>query len=137
MKNNREKINKYIKNKRKINVNFKLSGNLRARLYKALKKNKKLGHTTRLLGCSIKYFKYYLEQKFKTGMNWNNWGTGEKNKGMKEWHIDHIKPCASFDLTKSSEQRKCFNYTNLQPLWAKENYDKRRWEREEDNVEVL
>ena len=48
-------------------------------------------------------------------MNWNNIG---------KWHIDHIKPCKSFDLTKSDEQKKCFHYTNLQPLWALDNIKK-------------
>jgi hypothetical protein len=51
-------------------------------------------------------------------MNWDNYG-------FYGWHIDHIRPCASFDLSKPSEQRKCFNYTNLQPLWATENWGKR------------
>jgi len=48
-------------------------------------------------------------------MSWNNHG---------EWHIDHIKPCTSFDLSKLSEQKKCFHYKNLQPLWAKDNLSK-------------
>jgi hypothetical protein len=41
-----------------------------------------------------------------------------------EIHCDHRRPCASFDLSKPSEQRKCFHYTNLQPLWAKDNLEK-------------
>jgi hypothetical protein len=55
------------------------------------------------------------EKKFKPKMSWNNYG---------KWHIDHIKPCCSFNLSKSEEQRKCFHYSNLQPLWAKENLSK-------------
>jgi hypothetical protein len=47
-----------------------------------------------------------------------------QNYGYYGWHIDHIKPCASFDLRKPSEQRKCFHYSNLQPLWAKDNLQK-------------
>jgi len=68
-----------------------------------------------LLGCSISFLKIFLEAKFKEGMTWENHG---------EWHIDHIKPCASFNLLNDDEQKKCFNYTNLQPLWALENLSK-------------
>ncbi len=65
-----------------------------------------------LLGCSIPNYKIYLERQFEKGMTWKNHG---------KWHIDHIRPCASFDLTRESEQLKCFNYKNTQPLWAIDN----------------
>jgi len=90
---------------------------LRSRLSKEIRKvgaNKKAS-TMKLLGCSAEDFKNYFENKFKEGMVWENYGT---------WHIDHIKPCVSFDLIQEEEQKKCFHYTNLQPLWAKENYIK-------------
>jgi hypothetical protein len=75
-------------------------------------------HTMELLGCSIEEFKIYLEKQFTKGMNWGNYG-------KKGWHIDHILPCASFDLTDPEQQKKCFHYTNLQPLWAEDNYKKK------------
>ncbi|NBQ17559.1 hypothetical protein EBU24_04530 [bacterium] len=75
-------------------------------------------HTMELLGCSIEELKIYLEKQFVKGMCWNNYG-------KKGWHIDHILPCASFDLTDPEQQKICFHYTNLQPLWAKDNYKKR------------
>ena len=62
----------------------------------------------------IKY-KKYLEAKFQYGMSWENYG---------EWHVDHIKPCSSFNLEDPEEQKKCFHYKNLQPLWAKDNLAK-------------
>jgi hypothetical protein len=68
-----------------------------------------------LLGCSVSFLKGFLEAKFTEGMTWQNHG---------EWHIDHIKPCASFNLLDEEEQKKCFHYTNLQPLWAAENLSK-------------
>ena len=90
---------------------------LRIRLNKALRNNQKYGNTIKLIGCSIEQLKQHLESKFKLDMSWNNYG-------IYGWHIDHIKPCASFDLSKPSEQRKCFHYTNLQPLWAIDNLKK-------------
>ena len=68
-----------------------------------------------LIGCNIDQLKKHLSKKFKNGMNWNNHG---------EWHVDHIKPCASFDLKCPVQQLACFNYNNLQPLWASENMSK-------------
>ena len=71
---------------------------LGTRIRRALKKGYKKTSSIELLGCSIPELKQHLEQQFKKGMNWNNHGA---------WHIDHIKPCASFDLTKEEEQKRC------------------------------
>lgn len=68
-----------------------------------------------LISCSIEQLREHLEKQFTAGMNWQNYGL---------WVIDHIRPCASFDLGKSSEQYKCFHYINLQSLWEKENINK-------------
>lgn len=70
-----------------------------------------------LIGCTMDDFKKWISSQFKDGMSWENYG-------YNGWHIDHIRPCASFDLTKSEEQKRCFHYTNLQPLWAKPNRSK-------------
>lgn len=90
---------------------------LRSRLYTATKRynSSKCASTIELLGITMPKFIKYFESKFTDGMSWDNHG---------EWHIDHILPCASFDLTKKSEQKKCFHYTNLQPLWAHDNLSK-------------
>ena len=120
----REYGKKYSSNRRKIDINFKISMNLRNYIHSAIKRIFKSKHTLELLGCSIEQLKKHLESQFQSGMTWSNWGTGFNGKGMKEWHIDHIKPCISFDLCKTKEQLKCFHYTNLQPLWAKENLSK-------------
>ena len=118
---NRDRLRKahqeWERNKRKTDINFRLTQLLRHRLWLALNGNLRVDKTLNLLGCSIEDFKKYLESKFKKGMNWNNYGRGG-------WHIDHIKPCASFDLSKEKEQRKCFFYLNLQPLWELENLKK-------------
>lgn len=120
-KDNKERIKKYlnvyIKRRMKIDESFKLSYNIRTRIRRALKKDFKKSKTIDLLGCSIEFLKVYLENKFKEGMSWENYG-------RYGWHIDHIKPCSKFDLTQESEQKKCFNYTNLQPLWAVDNLKK-------------
>ena len=46
------------------------------------------------------------------------------NHGLYGWHIDHIQPCNSFDLSNEEEQKKCFHYSNMQPLWAFDNLSK-------------
>lgn len=112
-KSNRAVLNEYRRNLKKINKTFALSEKIRVRIYKELKKNNSTKHikTIDLLGCSVAELKIYLSSKFTKGMSWDNYGyTG--------WHIDHIKPCTSFDLTDFNQQKECFNYTNLQPLWA-------------------
>ena len=105
-----------IYKKRQSRPTYKLLNNLRRRILLALKGKNKSANTMILLGIpNIEFLWVYLEKQFKPGMN-------RKNHG--KWHIDHIKPCSSFNLTKASEQRKCFHYTNLQPLWASENLSK-------------
>jgi hypothetical protein len=94
---------------------YHIKKNLRTRIWLALKNINKSKTTTKLLGCSIEKLKKHLQAQFKPGMSWENYG---------KWHVDHIKPCARFDLTEESEQKKCFHYTNLQPLWAEENQKK-------------
>lgn len=119
-----EQKKKYKQIKRRTDINFKLKDCLRHRLYCALMGYGKLSTTMRLIGCDMKKLKTHLESQFKLGMTWQNYGTGWNGRGMEQWHIDHIRPCASFDLSKPSEQRKCFHYTNLQPLWAEDNFKK-------------
>jgi len=111
------KARKYMKNRLKIDISFKLCHYLRTRLNKVLKNNIKSKSISKLLDCSIEFLKQHLEKQFTQGMSWNNYG---------KWHIDHIKPCCTFDLSKPEEQTKCFNYTNLQPLWALDNLKKKR-----------
>jgi len=115
-KNNKDKIFFNHYNKMRTDLNYKIKSYLRVRIYNALKHNYKSAKTMKLIGCSIEYLKLYLQNQFKEGMTWKNYG---------QWHIDHIKPCCSFNLSKKNEQYKCFNFKNLQPLWAWENYHKR------------
>ena len=107
----------YMKKRRLVDLAFKIKNLLRGRIWAALKGGKKSTNTMKLVGCSIEEFKNHLEKQFKPGMSWDN-------QGMKGWHIDHIKPCSSFDLTDPEQQRQCFNWTNMQPLWAHENFTK-------------
>jgi len=77
----------------------------------------KVSDSIKLLGCTPDVAREHIEKQFKEGMSWNNHGTHG-------WHIDHIIPLASFNLLDPEQQRKAFHYTNLQPLWAKENLSK-------------
>jgi hypothetical protein len=116
---NKDKINERSRKRYQNDFNYKISNILRKRLSAVLKiKNTpKIKKTLELLGCSIQEFKNYLEKQFKEGMTW-------ENRGLYGWHIDHIIPCASFDLSDPEQQKKCFHYTNLQPLWWNENLSK-------------
>lgn len=118
-KTNEKKMREYFRlnhHKRKTSLEYRIKRACRARISAALKNNaKKASLTSDLIGCSVSKLKEHLEKQFKQGMSWENYG---------DWHIDHIIPCAIFDLTKPEQQRKCFHYLNLQPLWAKENCSK-------------
>jgi hypothetical protein len=89
---------------------------LRSRVNRVLTGKLKSAPTLTLLGCSLEQFKSHLESQFTRGMNWKNYG--------RSWHIDHKEPCSSFNLSNPPEQRRCFHYSNLRPLGAKENWSK-------------
>lgn len=116
-KNNRDKIQKYKKQTREKNPNLKISSNIRTRMYQALKGINKHEPTLKLLGCSIKDYKLYLESKFDENMSWSNYGT--------YWEIDHIKELYKFDLSQYTQQMEAFNFINTQPLTIEENRKKR------------
>ena len=101
----------------KTDINYRLICNLRSRLYGALKRGRKSVATLVLLGCTIEVLRAHLESLFTAGMSWRAVMAGRIQ-------VDHIKPCASFDLTKLDQQRACFHYTNLQPLWKADNQRK-------------
>ena len=115
----KEYLRTYYRGIRRENVNYKIAANIRGRIkagLKAKRANRNL-RTPEYLGCSFKYLRHYIESQFTEGMSWDNYG-------VHGWHIDHIIPCASFDLTDIEQQKQCFHYTNLQPLWAKDNLSK-------------
>jgi len=121
--NIRERKRKYQKHRRK-NIQAKLEDTLRRRVGEMVRKTKtkRAGSATRDLGCTIECLKQYLEEKFYDRgngeiMNWDNYG-------LRGWHIDHIIPLSSFNLSNREEFLKACHYTNLQPMWAEENYAK-------------
>jgi hypothetical protein len=111
------KVYKRYNERYQSDPHFRIGVSLRKRLTLALKarRTQKVARLVELIGCTITELATHLEKKFQAGMAWANYG---------EWHIDHIRPCASFDLTDAQEQRRCFHYSNLQPLWAGENIRK-------------
>jgi hypothetical protein len=120
----RDKIREYDR-KWKLNwrqridsLNYRLGQNLRRRLRFVLHGQQQPARMLKLLGCSIEDFKIYIESKFESGMSWENYGRDG-------WHIDHIMPCAIFDLSKPDHQKRCFHFSNMQPMWGDENIRKR------------
>ena len=112
---NKEKLRIQKREWAKHSIEHKIRCNLRRRIAHALKGESKSAHTMELIGCSIEFLKEYVSKMFLDGMSWDNYG---------QWHLDHIRPCSSFDLSDPIQQRECFNYKNLQPLWANDNLKK-------------
>lgn len=105
----------YFSNKKKNDIQFRIACNLRSRLSKAISQKTKTGSAAADLGCSLKEFRKHIQSKFKDGMSWDNYG---------DWHLDHIMPLSSFDLTNEGEFREAVHFSNIQPLWANENLSK-------------
>lgn len=111
------RINKWYSTRYYNDPRFRIHKRLSGRLRDAIRarggrKSLRIGD---LIGCSVEKLITIVEGKFKTGMTWKNYGS---------WHIDHIIPCSYFDLSKLDEQKRCFHFSNLQPLWAAENRTK-------------
>lgn len=113
----RARIRNQVRQRLKTDPIFLIKYRLRTRFYQYVKRGlaKKQVKTSELIGCDWKYLKNHLQKRFKKGMNWQNFG---------EWHIDHIKPMAHFNLLDVKEQYECCNYKNLQPKWAFDNLSK-------------
>ncbi len=111
----REYFRNYVSNRSKKDIDFKIMRRLRSRLNMALNKDKN-EKTVKLIGCSIIFFRNWIEYQFNEFMNWSNYGS--------YWNIDHVIPCASFDLTIVSEQFECFNWKNCRPLKSEDNISK-------------
>ena len=99
----------------KEDAGYRMECILRSRLLGVLAGREKVAPTLALLGCSREEFVSLIEKQFKSGMSWGNHG---------EWHLDHRKPCAAFDLSDPAQQKECFHFSNFQPLWALENIKK-------------
>jgi hypothetical protein len=112
----REYFKNYLRQRRNHSPEFRILVSLRSRTNALLRGKNKSAKTLELVGCPIAWLEVHLESQFKPGMTWENYGP--------VWHIDHIRPCASFNLTNSEQQKICFHWTNLQPLFAKENLQK-------------
>lgn len=134
-KEHREEYNSYVKKWREVNrdkakksnnaYNDKYKSNIANRLWscavcrirKALKgKERKFESLKEAIGTNKAGLKEHMSSLFKPGMGEKNYG-----QGPLLWEMDHILPVESFDLINKEDQLKCFHYTNLQPLWSKEN----------------
>jgi hypothetical protein len=114
---NRERRTKYQRDKINNDIQYKLSANVRNRIITFLKKEdiSKTNKTFDIVGCTPQFLKEHLESQFKDGMSWDNYG-------FYGWHIDHIIPLSS--AKTEEELYGLCHYTNLQPLWAKDNLSK-------------
>lgn len=120
---NKDKVRKYAvkatKRRKARDPGFKIQCNLRHRFKEVIGKAKQGGtdHFTGMIGCSTSQLAKHLESHFTKRMTWGNYGT--------YWHVDHVIPCAAFDHTNEQQRRQCWHWTNLRPLEAKANMDKK------------
>ena len=97
----------------------RLVHNIRCRLWMAIKDQP--ASMSKSLGFSTYELRNWIESKWQTGMNWENYGCSSLKPN---WEIDHIKPLSKFDLTNKEECEKACHHTNLQPLWVADNRSK-------------
>lgn len=115
--NNKLTIKSRHQTRMRQDLNYRLAVNLRKRIGVAIRSHQKTGSAIDDLGCTVEFFRCYIEQQFQPKMSWDNWN-------LYGWHLDHIIPLSSFDLTDRDQFLKACHYTNYQPLWASDNYKK-------------
>ena len=96
-------------------INFHLAVILRSRINKAIKRKERPGSAVTDLGCSLVFFKSFIESLFSPGMIWDNYG---------KWELDHVFPLSDFDLTDRAQFLLACNWKNYQPLWVEDNRKK-------------
>ena len=114
--NNPDKIKE--KNRRQgQNINRRIRDSLNHRISGALISNniKKKDKTVEYIGCSIHFLQKWIEFQFQENMTWENYG---------QWHLDHVKPCSSYNLSVTEQINECFCWKNIQPLWQIDNLKK-------------
>ena len=107
--------NELIKERRKYDIEYKITENLKTKIHNVLSK-KSRPSSELLIGCNYNILVEFLEYQFDSSMNWDNYG--------KIWHIDHVLPIKKFNLIDIKNQKICFNWKNLQPLLKHENQSK-------------
>jgi len=110
---------------------YRMVGNMRSRLSAIFRHGTAKDETTmELVGCTMEHLQHHMEAQFTEGMHWDNYGTDG-------WVCDHIQPVASFDQLDSVQRKTCWHYTNLQPMWYKDNLIKRDKDPGEHQVRLL
>lgn len=114
----RAELSAKLKHQYRNDIHFRIMCVYRSRILSVLRAKgaRKTCKAKEMLGCSIEFFRSHIENAWLQGMNWGNHGNHDG-----EWEIDHIIPCASFDLSVPEQQAKCFHWSNHQPLWQEVN----------------
>lgn len=119
-KRNREKLNAYFRQKNASDMSFRIANRYRAKMNSLIYGKSKDYTALTYFGCTRVEFMHHLESQFAEGMTWGN-------RAVDGWHVDHIVPVCSFDMTVPEQAAKCWHYTNMRPVWAKENQSKNRY----------
>lgn len=117
-KKSQKRVLAYRKKRKAVDHAYKILQNLRSRIRNVIRGHAKSAATMLLIGCSKDELMAHLERQFKPGMTWENYG-------FKGWHVDHRRPCAAHRMEDPEEQRRCFHFSNLQPLWWIDNIRKK------------
>ena len=117
-------------NRLRTDPEYRIYSNLLSRVNGLLGRRNNRNGTVELLGCSVQELKARLEQQWESGMSWANYGKGEG-----KWSIDHVRPCASFNLLDPAQVNECFHFSNQCPSWTnsrkKSFYDGKHWFRDQ------